>query len=220
MIALQGCRILRLVGGQVEIVAAEAQNRGFPDRVTTSLGLCLKFGPDHDVRAEGRELRYPGDSICVRPPGCVWSTDNTGPVGFLSIDIEPSLLPPLALRGGMRFARRTDLPDLVGVVDVLQSAASPLCKELLIAQLVDVVVQRGLLHSPDAREEAPRAAFRAREILEQTLASPPSLTGVGQRRWREPIRVVARVSASLWLAAARVLAASQGGSGEGVGCAR
>jgi len=176
VIALQGCRIQRLVGGQVEIVAAEAQNRAFPDRVTQSLGLCLKFGPDHDVRADGKDLRYPADSICVRPPGCVWSTANTGPVGFLSIDIEASLLPPIALRGGMCFARRADLPDLSGVVDVLQSAAPPLCKELMIAQLVDEVVLRGLLHSPAAREEAPRAALRAREILEQSLASPPSLS--------------------------------------------
>jgi hypothetical protein len=93
-IALDGCRIERAVDGRVEIVTADCRNRTFPDRVTESLGVCLKFGPDHEVRADGRNLRYPRDTICVRPPGCVWSTAATEPVGFLSIDIEPTLLPP------------------------------------------------------------------------------------------------------------------------------
>jgi len=55
--ALDGCRIERAVDGRVEIVAADAQNRAFPERVTESLGVCLKFGLDHDVEADGKKLR-------------------------------------------------------------------------------------------------------------------------------------------------------------------
>ena len=90
-IALNGCRIERVLENAVEIVDAAAENRSFPDRVNESLGVCLKAGPEHEVRADGRALRYPGDAICVRAPGTVWSTRATGSVGFLSIDIESCL---------------------------------------------------------------------------------------------------------------------------------
>jgi AraC-like DNA-binding protein len=177
VIALDGCRIERAVDGRVEIVAADARNRAFPDRVTESLGVCLKFGPDHEVRADGKKLRYPRDAICVRPPGCVWSTAATGPVGFLSIDIESALLPPGGLRGSMSFAERADLPDLSSVVSTLVRSAPGLWKEWLVTHLVDALLARGLVRAPDLDSgRVPRAAARAREILEQTIAEPPSLT--------------------------------------------
>ncbi len=77
--ALCGCRIDRALGGRVELVEASRANRRFPLRVTESLGVCLKVGPAHRVMADGCEVVYPEDAICVRPPGCVWSADATGP---------------------------------------------------------------------------------------------------------------------------------------------
>jgi hypothetical protein len=53
-IALDGCRIERALGGRVEIVEAKPGNRSFPDRVSDSLGICLKRGPDHEVKSDGR----------------------------------------------------------------------------------------------------------------------------------------------------------------------
>src|SRR5262249_13544224 len=89
-LAIAGCSIERVHRGQVEIVAGAPANRAFPDRLTESLGVCLKFGPDHEVMADGRERRYPRDAVCVRAPGCIWSTRSTGPVGFVSIDLAPT----------------------------------------------------------------------------------------------------------------------------------
>ena len=48
-----GCRIDRVPDAGVEIVEADPANRTFPDRVNESLGICLKLGPEHDLRAEG-----------------------------------------------------------------------------------------------------------------------------------------------------------------------
>src|SRR5687767_8929609 len=93
-VALDGCRIEQVLDGAAEIVEARPANRSFPDRITQSLGVCLKFGPAHDVRADGRRLRYPAGAICVRPPGCVWSSAATGPTGFLSLDLDRDALPP------------------------------------------------------------------------------------------------------------------------------
>ena len=176
MIALDGCHIERAVDGRVEIIVADARNRSFPDRVTETLGVCVKFGPDHDVKADGRRLRYPRDAICVRPPGCVWSTPSTGPVAFVSIDIEPVLLPPGGVCGAMTFAEVADVADVRSMVRTLRSAATGLWKEGLITHLVDGLLSRGLARAPDLdRGRSPRAADRARDMLEQAVAEPPSL---------------------------------------------
>ena len=147
--------------------------------MTESLGVCLKFGPDHDVKADGRKLRYPRDTLCIRPPGCVWSTAATGPVAFLSIDIDPTLLPPGGLRGGMSFAERGDLPDLRLMVGTFRSTAPRLWKESLVAHLVNGLILRGLAHAPNHDPaRIPTAADRARELLEHAIAEPPSLTAL------------------------------------------
>ena len=77
LIALAGCTIWRppLENGSVEIVSADSRPRRFPTRVTESLGICVKTGTAHAVRADGRPLVYPADSVCVRPPGCVWESE-------------------------------------------------------------------------------------------------------------------------------------------------
>ena len=56
-IGLESCRILRPPHGpdSVEITLAAAAPRLFPTRVSQTLGICLKSGPDHtrvDVQIE------------------------------------------------------------------------------------------------------------------------------------------------------------------------
>lgn len=175
-IALNGCRIERVLDNAVEIVDAAAENRSFPDRVNESLGVCLKAGPEHVVRADGRALRYPGNAICVRAPGTVWSTRATGVVGFLSIDIEPSLLPGGGLTGVMRFAERSTLPDLHRCVHVLRSDAATLDKQVVVTELIDDLLRAGLVAAPglDATLDL-GAVDRARELLTSRIADPPTL---------------------------------------------
>jgi hypothetical protein len=74
---------------RIEVVSAAGARRRFPPRVSTTLGICLKHGPAHEVTVNGRRLVYPADAICVREPGCVWSSEPTT-VGFLSVDISPT----------------------------------------------------------------------------------------------------------------------------------
>jgi hypothetical protein len=122
--AFDGCRIDRVPDAGVEIVEADPANRAFPDRVNESLGICLKLGPEHDFWAEGRALRYPRDAVCIRTPGSVWSVRATGPVGFVSVDIDREHLPPGGLRGGIRFAEARAVPDVRRAVALLRSSAS------------------------------------------------------------------------------------------------
>jgi AraC-like DNA-binding protein len=175
-VALDGCRIGRALDSAVEIVEAAPRNRSFPDRVNESLGICMKTGPAHDVRADGRTLRYPADAICIRAPGTVWSTAATGLAGFLSIDVEPSLLPEGGVVGAMRFAERGDLPDVPGCAQLLRSDADVLCKQTAVTELVDALLRVGLLSAPDLDASlAVGAVDRARELLTERVATPPTL---------------------------------------------
>jgi AraC-like DNA-binding protein len=162
-VALQGCRIARVLDGAVEIVHASPADRAFPDRVNESLGLCFKAGPAHDVCADGRALRYPADALCIRTPGTVWSARATGPAGFLSVDVEPALLPEGGLVGAMRFVVPTAVPGLTRRVAVLRSDAAALDQEVAVAELVDALVAARLVAAPaldaglGARAANPRA---------------------------------------------------------------
>jgi AraC-like DNA-binding protein len=180
-LALDGCSIERMLDGRVEVVEAAPRNRAFPDRVTDSLGICLKHGADHEVRADGRTLRYPRDTVCVRPPGCVWSARATGPAAFLSVDIEPSLLPPGGLEGVMRFVAAEALPDLGRFTSLLRSSAPALQKHSAVTELVDAVLLPRLARAPhlDPTPVAP-SVERARELLTTRVADPPSLTELAE----------------------------------------
>lgn len=175
-VGIEGCRVDRVLDGQVEIVEAAPNNRTFPARVTESLGLCLKFGPDHDVTAAGRAVRFPRNSVCIRTPGCVWSSAATGRVGFLSINIDSTLLPPGDAPGIMRFFDASELPDLRWCVRLLRSTAAALTKEVVVATLIESL-QR--LHMNDmARIAGARhqpAVDRARDVLTTTIVRPPTL---------------------------------------------
>lgn len=145
--------------------------------MTESLGICWKLGPDHDVRADGRALRYPRDMVCIRPPRCVWATAATGPVGFVSVDVATALLPD-GVRGRMSFAAANELPAVAAVIRGLRAATTALAKESLITALVTEVLARGLVRAEVRLDDEPRAVVRARELLEHALAAPPSLTAL------------------------------------------
>jgi AraC-like DNA-binding protein len=163
--------------GAVELALAAPACRSFPARVTETLGVCLKIGPSHEVRADGRPVEYPADSVCLRPPGCVWSTDDTGPVGFVCIDLAASLLPAEHRRGGMDFVPPAALPDVRALVTLLLSSAPRLEKDEAIATLVSVVYRRGVVlrGTPFDRRGTPAALERARSFLEASLETNPSL---------------------------------------------
>jgi|SRR5262249_10056725 len=175
-LAVAGCSIERVHRGEIEIVAGTPGYRAFPDRIAESLGVCLKFGPDHEVIADGREHRYPRDAVCVRAPGCVWSTPSTGPVGFVSIDIAPALLPAEGVRGGMRFAESAELSDLRHCIRALRSNVSPLHKDVIVTNLIESLWRLGLIESRHLeRALNPSAADRARDLLVSAHVKPPSL---------------------------------------------
>lgn len=177
--ALEGCRIERVVGLDVEIVEAEPRPRAFGDRVTETLGLCLKRGRDHVVMADGKRLTYPSDTLCVRAPGCVWSAVDTGPVGFLSMDLGAALLPEGGVVGKMAFVEPRYLPNVAAVVAALRAPASALAKQVTLTALVDALLVAGVVRAPamprSFASRAPHAAERARALLCSDLGEPPSL---------------------------------------------
>jgi AraC-like DNA-binding protein len=175
--ALQTCRLDSALGGSVQIVEGASGDRKFSDRLTESLGVCLKIGENHDVQADGKVLQYPRNALCVRTPGCVWSVKSTGRVGFFSIDIGPELLPAGGLQGGMKFANPVGFPDLRDGVSVLRSpASSPLQKQTLITDWINALLDQCLVTSFDLGPEPPQsAADRALELLASRLDNLPSL---------------------------------------------
>src|SRR5262245_27261698 len=176
--ALETCRIDSALGGSVQIVEAAPGERKFAERLTESLGLCLKIGANHEVYADGRILHYPRNALCVRTPDCVWSVKSTGRVGFLSIDIAADLLPAGGLQGGMKFfADPVGLPDLPDCVSVLRSpTSSPLQKQTLITDWINALLDQRLVTSFDLGPDPPRsAADQARELLASRLDNLPSL---------------------------------------------
>lgn len=167
--------------GAVEIALAYPAARVFPTRVASTLGVCLKVGPSHRVTADGRQLDYPADSVCVRPPGCVWSSEPTGPAGFVSIDLATSLLPEPGLGAeGMVFLPRDELGDVARLAALLLSPVSRLEKDEAIAGLVaalcDVELLPGGIDGDAAL--APRGLRRARAFLHASLEATPSLDDV------------------------------------------
>jgi AraC-like DNA-binding protein len=156
-VALDGCRIWRpeFSGARVEIVSADARPRAFPLRVTETLGICLKAGFAHGVRADGRSVTYPADSVCIRAPGCVW-TSEAAPVAFLSIDIGGDWLPAEGVRGAMTFAPRSELPDIAAIVSRVTRAAhagSVLEADVALAELVTAAIGVLMPRAPALRDD-------------------------------------------------------------------
>lgn len=169
-VALEGCRIWRpeFSGARVEIVSADERPRAFPLRVTETLGICLKAGFEHGVRADGRAVMYPADSVCIRPPGCVWTSD-AAPVAFLSIDIGGNWLPDEGVCGAMTFAPQSELPDIATMVRRVIRAAragSVLEADEALAELVTAALGVLTPRAPVLRDDGGTgsAGIASREI--------------------------------------------------------
>jgi AraC-like DNA-binding protein len=175
-VALAGVRIERVLEATVEVAEAVPRERRFPDRVSYTLGICLKTGGAHEVQADGRSLTYPEDSVCVRTPGCVWSTRSTGNVGFVSLDIEATVLPEGGVSGEMRFARAQDLPDLRAIAGTLRASGGVLEKQTAVAELISALVDAQLVTTADlGAAPSAHAVQRARDLLLSRIATPPTL---------------------------------------------
>lgn len=182
MIALDGVFLGRSVDGAVELAEASPANRSFPARVTESLGICLKVGPDHRVVADGRVLVYPEGSICVRPPGCVWAAASTGLAGFLSLDIGSSLLPLGLAKRPMAFVPPGVLPSFRWWAESVRRAATAERSIEIITELLVTMEGAGLLSAEESRATiTSRTARRARDALECQLHRPPSIVALAQQ---------------------------------------
>jgi AraC-like DNA-binding protein len=164
---LAGCRIVRppIFKGLVEVVGAFPSPRVFPSHVSETFGLCFKTGSDHDVVAEGRRVTFPASAVCVRTPGCVWSSASDD-VGFLSLDIAAPLVPALA-RPAMRFLDRRALPDLSPLWRGGEGPDEALLQEQTLALLLTALGEQRVLSlevGPDPTPSA-RLALRARDFL-------------------------------------------------------
>jgi AraC-like DNA-binding protein len=178
-VALDGCRIDRAIDRRIEIIQATRANRKFPARITESLGVCLKMGPSHHVVADGRDVVYPSAALCVRQPGCVWSTAGTGPVGFLSIDLPSAVLPEALKPRTMVFGDSTALPQFLPLVAAIRRARSSAYLDELVTLLLVDLQQAGAIAAGELHRSAPgRAAMRARAILEESVAEPPSIVAL------------------------------------------
>ncbi|HEY0945789.1 MAG TPA: AraC family transcriptional regulator [Opitutaceae bacterium] len=163
--------------GAVEIVQAAPAWRSFPLHISETLGICWKAGPDHMVRSDGRELVFPSRAICVRTPGCVWACEPAN-VGFVSIDIAPSLLPEEVARAPMHFLSNESMPDIAGLVSADDGAASDMLRlEETLTLLIDWLCRRGAVRmgGHGSARHGRRIVNRARDFLEAHLERNPSL---------------------------------------------
>ena len=176
-VGLDHCRIVRPQhAGKVEITIADASPRHFPMRVSGSLGIVVKRGPDHVVKSDGRLRRYPRNAVCVRAPGSVWSSEEAA-CAFLSIDVQPMRLPEDWLGGPMAFAPPNRLGNLAAVARALLTAESELEADGIVDGLVIEVISDGLGASDELRShtDASRNVERSREFLRASLAARPTL---------------------------------------------
>ncbi len=162
MIALSGCRISHPpdFDGAVEIVRASYAVRSFPMRVSDELGICLKNGPAHSVRSDGRALTYPENAVCIRFPGCVWSSEAAA-AAFISIDISPRILPMEIESRRMEFVPSSKLPGIAALAAHLDASNERFSREEAIIRLVNELLP--LAHQPLSRHAA---VARARAFLE------------------------------------------------------
>ncbi len=182
-VALEACRIRRPpeLGTAVEVVRAGAAPRRFPTRVSDTLGICLKWGPAHEVDVDGHRLRFPADAVSVRPPGSVWACQSEG--GFLSVDVDAEYVGDVRLPSRMTFVRPDRLTGFVSGADaLLQGEAEPLEAETIVARVVDdalaaAVGQPGGLSSTGRREQVVR---RARAFLDAQAGAQPTLDDVAR----------------------------------------
>ena len=174
-VALDGCVLLRPVA-EVEVVFAAAAERSFPTREEGNLGICLKRGPAHHLVADGRPRVYPADAISIRPPHCVWSAANTGPVAFLSIDVARSLLPESLRVDLMTFVPASALPGFAAAARAMAAGDSPPDVHESVAGIVADLHAASAIAAPELDDAGrPVALRRARRLLAERVGDFPTL---------------------------------------------
>lgn len=175
-LGLAGCELDRPAAfdAGVEVVTASVVPRAFPTRVSSGLGICLKWGANHEVMAEGRSLVYPADALCIRTPGCVWSSDAAA-VGFVSIDVAPELLPREVGPSAMWFRMLEDRNELVQLARALGSDDA-LRRDEALTELVLLALEDATL--PRAVTAIERIVHRARARLRASLGESMTLASV------------------------------------------
>lgn len=150
----------------IEIVEAPRARRAFPERVSTSLGVCLKRGAAHRVISDGARRDYPADAICVRAPGCVWASDEAD-VAFVSIDVSTDRM------GAIEYAPMTFLDALPEMHDAIARLSAgphePALRDESLALLLEGLRARGALRFGRARRTHDDAVARAVAHLDATL---------------------------------------------------
>ena len=157
-------------------MSARTAVRRFPARVSDGLGLCVKYGGSHEVVVDGRRLVYPGDSVSVRTPGCVWASEP-GMHGFVSIDVASELLPDDVRGQPMSFLGRNSFPDVADTARRLLDADDPFAAEEILTSLLGAVFSTAVLASDVIERDtaAPHEVADACEFLRENLANRPTL---------------------------------------------
>lgn len=174
MIALSGCRVSHPpdFDDRVEFVWGPPAVRNFPARVSEGLGICLKRGRAHAVKSDGRSLTFPDDAVCIRFPGCVWSSEAAA-VGFVSIDVSPQALPIDLTGRRMQFVAASRLPGIAALAMHLDSPSDRFSRQealvRVVTELLPLASERVVLRTPVAR---------AREFLETCAAQDVALDDV------------------------------------------
>jgi len=176
-VALSNCRIIHPAGfgGGVEIVHATHAARSFPVRVSDGLGVCLKVGAAHAVVSDGRAVTFPEDSICVRFPGCVWSSELAA-ARFLSIDVAPELVPEDLGYQRMHFLPPAELPDIAILAARLERGADAFDRQEAVTSLIATLL-------PGARAIAGTrhsCVDRARDFLADHIDDDVTLADVSR----------------------------------------
>lgn len=175
-VALERCTVQNAAhfNGEVHVTSSLREERMFPERVSSTLGICLLTGGSHQVVFDGRTLDIPANSVLLRRPGSIWSSPQST-IGFVCIDIGTDLLPHDARWNPDTFVPETVLPTVVDIAQRLVIEEDRFAQQERVVNLIDTVVDLGFSRTSEANTERPHAAAIARDYLETCYATNVSL---------------------------------------------
>lgn len=123
----------------------------------------------------------PADAILLRPPGCAWSAPPTK-AGFIALDVPVCELSEDVRLERMRWIDPGALPEFVSSVKRLHATTCREAQAEIVAELIEVLIERELVHSEVAHEPGPSNVVRdAREYLRAHLDRNVSLAELAER---------------------------------------
>lgn len=173
---LDRCDIWRPTGApSVEVVSAPIAVRAFGDRLSATLGVCLKRGAPHVSISDGRRVESVDGDVILRPPDCVWRS-LPAQVGFVSIDVPVDELPDDAAFGAMSIVEARHLPQFAAALRAFEQNTDLDVHLEATASLLDGLIGMGFVRSRLAADATDaRVLRRAREMLRDHLDRPISL---------------------------------------------